>query len=97
MTKYESISTNRKVNGKPMSSNQLETIIKIVAVYDTKVTAIGTYLTVTQANELINGLIMSIHNNTLTKRTKPYKWEDLFISFMIKYPEIYNNILDRDL
>lgn len=97
MTKHDSIMTNRKVIGKPMSYEQLEYILKLIAQYDINLPQLGTYLTVQEASNIIVYVKEMVGTQRIYRRIKPYNPDDLMQAFINKYPEVYNNIINRSL
>jgi hypothetical protein len=94
---HESIITNPKVKGKPMSFNQLDAIFKIVAKYDVRVDELGSCMTVVQASDLIKKLYDAKNSGKLKLREKPFPFHILLQAFMDKYPNAYTQIIMRDV
>ena len=97
MKKHEDIMNNHRVIGKPMSEDQLRAVLKQVAYYDITLTEDFCTLTVVEASELIKAISNRIRHGQVVKRKGHYDPDALYQKFMEKYPEAYDNIINRNL
>lgn len=87
------IAKNQKVNGKIMSINQLETLIKLTCRYDYCLPI--KCLTVKQASAEITSVMNKVARGAIVERQKMYKYSDLMTRFMTKHANIYREVIER--
>jgi hypothetical protein len=90
-TVHEAICTNPKVQQKILSDKQLELLLKFTAKYEFVLPC--KIISVVEASALINSII----ENPPKLREKPYNYDKLLQGFIAKYPEIYYEIMQRNL
>ena len=90
-TVHEAICTNPKVQQKILSDKQLELLLKFTAKYEFVLPC--RIISVVEASALINNII----ENPPKLREKPYSYDKLLQGFIDKYPEIYYEVMQRNL
>lgn len=95
--KHEDIMSNHRVIGKPMSEDQLRAVLKQVAYYEITLPENFCTFTVVQVSELIQSLSAMIKQGQVVKRKGHYNPDDLYQRFLQKYPEAYDNIVNRNM
>lgn len=90
-TVHESICANRKVHRKIMSMSQLELLLKLTAKYEFVLPC--SCISTVQASAIIRDVL----DNPPPLRKRPYSYDRLLQGFMDKYPEVYHEVMCRDL
>lgn len=92
----EEIASNSRAIKKAMSEKQLKALINITASYEVTL-SIPDGATVSWASNEIQNLNSKIHTGTVKARAQQYNPEELLKKFIDKYPEVYADIINRNL
>lgn len=92
----EEIASNSRAVKKAMSEKQLKALINITASYEVTLN-IPDGATVSWASNEIQNLNSKIHTGTVKARAQQYNPEELLKKFIDKYPEIYADVINRNL
>lgn len=94
--KHQKILDNElKLRGKILTMGQLELLIKLCAQYEFHMPT--TTISTLDANRLIDNVLRGKKTNELPKREKPFNPDQLLIAYMRKYPNVYDEVLNRDV
>ena len=93
---FEEIASNPRTIGKAMSEGQLRALIKFTSIYEITL-KIPTDATVSWASGKIQELDKQIKSGALKARAKKYNPEELLKKYIEKHPDVYENIVNRNL
>ena len=93
---FEEIAHNPRTVGKVMSEGQLRALMKFVSIYEITI-EIPVGATVSWASDKIQSLDKQIKSGVVKARPKKYNPEELLKKYIEKHPEVYQNIVNRNL
>lgn len=93
---FEEIANNPRTIGKAMSEGQLRALIKFTSIYEITL-EIPVDATVSWASDKIQALDKQIKSGVVKARAKKYNPEELLKKYIEKHPDVYENIVNRNL